>query len=84
MDARKVVQQAIAGRKQFGKMYGTGPFTPEEILDALVSLSEEGDSLVVDSKEELTKARRQLTAAKAREGKLKKQIEKLKQEGQEQ
>jgi 50S ribosomal subunit-associated GTPase HflX len=54
----------------------------EEVLDALIVLDEEmvlavnhQDNLV--EKEDLTKARRQVTAAKAREARQKKQIAKL-------
>ena len=77
MDAQTVVAEVIAGRKRYGKMYGTGAFTAEAILDALVELSEQGIIDAGISHEDLVKVKRQLTASKAREAKLKKKIAKL-------
>jgi septal ring factor EnvC (AmiA/AmiB activator) len=80
MDAKAIVQDVLEGRMRFGEMYGLGTFSPSQILNALVELHEEGLLLADANSEELTKVKRQLTASKAREAKLKKQIEKLKEE----
>lgn len=79
--AQKIVSRAISGRARWGKLYYCEN-TIEEVLDALMCLDEamvlavnHQDNLV--EKEDLTKARRQVTAAKAREARQKKQIKKL-------
>lgn len=79
MEAEKIVTQVVDGRKRFGQMYGLGEFSPNQILDALVELSEKGVLLRKEENDALTKVKRQLTAALAREGKLKKQIKELKE-----
>ncbi len=66
---------------RWGKMYTVEKdvkFTATDIAKAAGIIAEmvTGDAYV--PKEELTLANRQLTAAKAREGKLKKQLEQLK------
>ena len=79
--AQKIVSRAVSGRARWGKLYACEN-TMEEVLDALMCLDEamilavnHQDNLV--EKEDLTKARRQVTAAKAREARQKKQIAKL-------
>lgn len=82
--AQQIVSKAISGRARWGKLYYCEN-SMEEVLDALMCLDQEmilavnhQDNLV--EKEDLTKARRQVTAAKAREARQKKQIKKLEQE----
>jgi 50S ribosomal subunit-associated GTPase HflX len=79
--AQKIVSRAISGRARWGKLYFCEN-NMEEVLDALIVLDDamvlavnHQDNLV--EKEDLTKARRQVTAAKAREARQKKQIKKL-------
>lgn len=75
--AQKIVQDTIEGRKRWGKMFA-GEASSTQLLDALCVLSEAlEDTLGGISREEHTRVIRQLTASKAREAKLKKQIEKL-------
>ena len=80
MDAKEVVAMVVAGRARWGKSYGTGPFTADDILDALVELQNVGEDSADALQAELVKAKRQLTAALAREAKQKKQIAALKEE----
>lgn len=82
--AQKIVSRAISGRARWGKLFFCEN-NMEEVLDALIVLDEamvlavnHQDNLV--EKEDLTKARRQVTAAKAREARQKKQIKKLEAE----
>lgn len=79
--AQQIVSRAISGRARWGKLYYCEN-TIEEVLDALMCLDKEmilavnhQDNLV--EKEDLTLARRQLTASKAREARQKKKIKKL-------
>lgn len=74
MDANRIVAAVIAGRKRWGKSYGTGSFTVDDILDALVEQHEAGEIVAEDHSEELVREKRRVTAAKARYGKLQKQI----------
>ena len=78
MDALQIVTKVIEGRKQWGEMYGLGEFTSSQILNALVEMHEKGLVATEDEADKLTKVKRQLTASKAREAKLKKQIKSLK------
>ena len=78
--ANKIVAAVIAGRKRWGKSYGTGAFTLDDILDALVAQHEAGEVIAEDHSEELVREKRRVTAAKAREGKLRKQNKELQQE----
>lgn len=82
--AQRIVSRAVSGRTRWGKLYACED-NMNDVLDALVCLDEERilavnnqDNLV--EKEDLTKARRQVTAAKAREARQKKKIEKLEKE----
>lgn len=82
--AQKIVSKAVEGRKRWGRMYASD-LTVEELFDALLVLDEalvlavtNQDNLV--EKEDLTKARRQVTAANAREQRQKKKIAKLEKE----
>ena len=76
-------QEVIQEAKDYIERWGSKGFglhlNVTEIVEAAISLleliPEQGD---VISKADLTKVKRELTAAKAREGKLKKQIEELK------
>ena len=72
--ANRIVAAVIAGRKRWGSAYGTGEFNLSEITEALVTLHESGEAIVEDHKEELVRVKRQLTASKAREAKIKKQV----------
>lgn len=72
--AQQIVQDTIEGRKRWGQMFYS-EFNSDTLLDALVCLSEAvQESAGAVSREELTLVKRQLTASKAREAKLKKQI----------
>lgn len=79
--ARQIILETIDGRKRWGKMFRS-EHDLAYILDALVHLDSEGTLAFNTSQdqhsEELTKTKRQLTAALAREAKQKKQIESLK------
>ena len=82
-DARKIVGETVSGRLRWGKMF-LSAFSMEQVLDALVALEEAGALALTkatqEGSEELTKVKRQLTAAKAREAKQKKQLEDLRNE----
>ena len=75
--ARQIVSSTISGRKRWGQLF-TSEYRIEDILDALVCLEEEVGLVLDAGADDLTKSKRQLTAAKAREAKQKKQIDKLK------
>lgn len=70
--AQKLIEDVVEGRKKFGKMYGTGPYSASEILDALLEVWADGEAIHATNKAAQTKLSRQLTAAKAREAKLRK------------
>ena len=80
--ARKIVGETVSGRLRWGKMF-LSAYSMEQVLDALVALEDAGALALTkatqEGSEELTKVKRQLTAAKAREAKQKKQIEDLKE-----
>lgn len=78
MDAKQLVKEVIEGRARWGKAFGAGPFRIDDVMDALVELHNEGLIATDASKEDLVKAKRQLTASQAREAKLKKQVKSLK------
>ena len=70
----------MSARRRWGKLF-TSAYTIEQVLDALVVLDEEiglAENLV--QREDHTKVVRQLTAAKAREAKLTKQVNALKKQ----
>lgn len=75
--ARKVQTDVISGRKRWGVLYTTGEYSVADLVTALVVLHEAGEIAAGDAHEELVNVKRQLTASKAREAKLKKKIEKL-------
>jgi len=82
--ARRIVAEIVAFRQRWGNLGGTGPdslgaYTLDDLVEALAFLVEEGDITVQGHSEGLTKVKRQLTAALAREAKQKKQIEELKE-----
>lgn len=78
MDANRLVAAVVAGRQRWGQSYGTGEFTSDQILDALVEMHQNGEIEADTAHEDLVRVKRQLTASQAREAKLKKQVEKLK------
>lgn len=71
--ARTIVAEIVAGRKRWGRQMST-PYTLDTLYDALVALYEEGMILDDETKEELTKLRRQLAAANARVAKVNKNV----------
>lgn len=76
--ATQIVEAVVAGRKRWENSYGTGEFSVGEITEAMLVLHSEGKVLTQDHSDALTKVKRQLTASKAREAKLKKQVKALK------
>jgi cell division protein FtsB len=79
LTAQEIIQQAKDYRDRWGSVgFGTR-LDVNVVINAAIELLDQvegqGDTV---SKDELTQTRRELTAAKAREGKLKKQIEQLK------
>ena len=88
-DAKTVIKEAIAYRERWGEHGFGNVVNPDELLAASKELLEYSEQVTVDpvalaevkaSQEDLTLVKRQLTAAKAREGKQKKQIENLQRE----
>lgn len=67
-----LAQNIVTGRKRWGLQYSL-PVTPADLLDALVVLHDAGN-FDGPTKEQLTLVKRQLTAALAREAKLRKQL----------
>ena len=77
-NARKIVDECVEFYARWGRLADESlPYKASELIDAMIALEEEKDADYLSHREELTLARRQLTAAKAREGKQKKQIERL-------
>ena len=86
-EAQSVVAEVIEGRRRWGISYGSGAFSLSQITEALVTVADElGDqdgiaaAAVQVKQDELTKVKRQLTASKAREAKLKKKIAELEEQ----
>ena len=77
--ARQIVSSTISGRKRWGKMFNS-EYGIAEILDALVCLEEEVGLVLEAGSDDLTKSKRQTTASKAREAKLKKKVTKLEEQ----
>lgn len=79
--ARQIVSSTISGRLRWGKLFAS-EYNMEEVLDALCTLetevgllqSAEGED-ITELKAKLATANRQLGAAKAREAKLKMQLD---------
>lgn len=71
-----VADDLISEHKRWGRMAGIGIYSPEQVIEALTVLRKHGtfDATDADLKGKLTKANRQLGAAKAREAKLLKRI----------
>jgi len=65
--AHKIVTDVIAGRTQFGKWYLADDVGIHNLLDALIVVAHGDNSKEIALREQLTKANRQLAAAKARE-----------------
>lgn len=80
-DARKIIAHVTKQRLRWGKNYTGDEYTSHTIMDAMVAingaLAGVQDDLV--PKADLSKANRQMAAAKARETKLRNQIEDLEQ-----
>ncbi len=79
--AREIVESVVEGRKRWGQMFGMGEYSKGQLLDALICFVEadqEKEALV--PKEELTLARRQLTAANARYARLEKRAKELEEQ----
>lgn len=82
--AKRIVAETVEFRKRWGGLGGRGEnslgaYVVDDLVDALALLLDEGEVTAVGHSESLTKVKRQLTAALAREAKLKKQVEKLKE-----
>lgn len=80
--ARAIIEHVGRESLRWGKLYDITKdptFSARDITEAAATLMVEFDERSAIKPEELTKLKRQLTASKAREGKLKKQIAQLKQ-----
>ena len=67
--ARQIVTDVVKGRNQFGKWYVADDVGIHNLLDALIVIAHTENKADADLREQLTKANRQLAAAKAREAK---------------
>jgi len=79
--ARKVLQSVVAKKAQFGKMYRLeqdNEYSGEVILESIATVLQHADFESDDLKEKNLTLSKQNRAAKAREGKLKKQVERMK------
>lgn len=73
-EARAFLENRLEEHKRWGKIgAGMDLSLQEQLLEAIEGLV--GDDTPMVPREELTKANRQLTAAKAREARLRKQLE---------
>lgn len=77
---QEFISNVLADKKRWGKLYTNQDVPVNELLEALAQLAGEQDVLELVPKAALTKANRQITAAKAREGRLRKEVESLKQQ----
>jgi hypothetical protein len=74
--ALTIVKHVVAERKRWGHQAGTAGYNTHTICDALIVLADAGN-FDAPTREELTKANRQLAASAAREAGLKKRIAEL-------
>ncbi len=78
MNAREIAQAVARGVERWGaKNYGTGEFHLHQILDAVVELDRQLTEMGTveqweEAQEELKRLRKELSLAKAREGKRRK------------
>lgn len=70
--AADIVSHVVANRLRWGKQYDGSDILRSDLLDALVVIAQNGNNAEGELREELTRLRRQLAAANAREAKLKK------------
>lgn len=70
--AADIVSHVVSNRLRWGKQYDGSDILRSDLLDALVEIAYGQNSEAAELREELTKVRRQLAAANAREAKLKK------------
>jgi hypothetical protein len=78
-EALEVVDTLIQEKERWGKMAGIGVLTTDQLIEAITKMRKVGrfDVNGDDLQAKLTKANRQLGAAKAREAKLLKRLEGL-------
>jgi septal ring factor EnvC (AmiA/AmiB activator) len=78
--AQDLVSHVVANKVRWGKMYNGDDLGLEKILDALIVIAQSDSHEVAEVRKGLATANRQVGAHKAREAKLTKQIEGLKNE----
>lgn len=78
--AQDVMASIVANRVRWGKMYDGSDLGLSKLMDALVCLAQNDGHEVAEVRKGLATANRQIGAGKAREAKLKKQVETLKHE----
>lgn len=76
--AQNLVLHIVREKERWGKHYDASDIGLESLLQALVFMSKEGSQETKDLREAVKLLNRQLAASNARETKLKKQIEVLK------
>lgn len=76
--AQDILAHIVSQKERWGQQYDGSEIGLDAIMDALIVLAREDNQSYTALKDELTKANRQLAAANARETKLKKEIEELK------
>ena len=76
--ARQVIEECKEFYARWGQLADKSlPYNASELLDAMIAVEEDQEQGEADHSRELTKVKRQLTAALAREAKQKKQIDRL-------
>lgn len=70
--AADIVSHVVSQRLRWGKQYDGSDILRADLLEALVIIAQSENAVEAELREELTRVRRQLAAANAREAKLKK------------